>query len=292
MVTYFTDTDCDVTREVAAKYNYKLISMPYTMGDKTIHPYEDFETFDDKAFYGTLRTLSKDQLPTTSAHGKEKYIEVFEPEFAAGNDVFYVHFSTAMSASFGFMNMAVEELKAKYPERKFYEIDTKGITIPSYNIVCEVGDMRAAGKTPEEILKWAETEVDKFATYFYANDLKFFRKSGRVGGLAALFGGAIGIRPIIYMSAQGKMESIGKEIGKEKAINRLVTYVEELGENIKDHRIVIGHCDCYDDALKIIAKLEEKFGKLDNIEVHPVNPTAGCHCGPSAIGICFHAKHR
>ena len=197
-----------------------------------------------------------------------------------------------MSATFGFMNMALAELKEKYPERKFYEIDTKAITISSLSMVLEISEMVKAGKSVDEVLKWAETEVDKFATYFYANDLKFFRKSGRVGGLAAIFGGAIGIRPIIYMGDDGKMTNIGKEIGKEKSIDRLVNYVAELGDNIKDHRIILAHCDCPEDIEKIVAKLEAKFGKLDNIMLSPVNPTSGAHCGPGAVGISFHAIHR
>lgn len=292
MITYFTDTDCDVTPEVAKKYGYKLISMPYSLDGANVLPYVDFDTFEDKKFYQRLRELKANELPTTSALSKQAYIDYFEPEFAAGNDICYIHFSAKMTATFGFMNMALEELKQKYPERKFYEIDTKGITIPSYNIACEIGDMILAGNSVEEILKWSETEVDKFATYFFANDLKFFRKSGRVGGFAAFFGGVIGIRPIIYMSAEGKMESVGKAIGKEKALDTLVGYVEELGDDIKNHRIVIGHCDCLADAERVVEKLEAKFGKLDNVEIHPVNPTAGSHCGPNSMGVCFHAKHR
>ena len=292
MITYFTDTDCDISAAEAQKYGYKLISMPYSIGDKTVYPYVDFDVFDDKAFYEDLRRLPKDGLPSTSALSKDKYIEYFEPEFAKGNDILYVHFSAKMTATFGFMEMALNELKEKYPERKFYEIDTKGITIPSYAIVCEVGEMILKNTPVEEILKWAETEVDKFATYFYANDLKFFRKSGRVSGLAAMFGTILGIRPILTMNAEGVMASIGKERGKDNAVNKIVEYVTELGEDIKDHKIVIGHADAADDVKLIISRLEEKFGKLDNIVVVPVNPTAGSHCGPDTLGVCFHAKHR
>ncbi|MBP5373021.1 MAG: DegV family protein [Clostridia bacterium] len=292
MITYFTDTDCDVTSEIAAKYGYKLISMPYSLNDTTVYPYVDFDEFDDKTFYQTLREIPKEKLPTTSALTKEKYIEYFEPEFAKGNDIFYVHFSAKMTATFGFMKLALDELEKKYPERKFYEVDTKGITIAAYNIACEIGEMILAGKTPDDILLWAETEVDKFATYFYANDLKFFRKSGRVGNLAAIMGSIIGIRPIITMDSNGVMTNIGKVRGKETAISKLISYVEELGEDIKDHKIIIGHCDSVHDALRIKEGLMEKFGELDNIEIIPVNPTAGSHCGPDTLGVCFHAKHR
>lgn len=219
MLRLFTDTDTDITPAVAAEYGYRLISMPYSIDAKTVYPYVDFDEFESRKFYDLLRS---GVLPTTSAISKERYIEYFEPEFAAGNDILYVHFSRAMTVTFNAMDQAVAELKAKYPGRNFYEIDTKGITTISYTIVREVGDLFKAGKSLEEVLAWAETEVDKFAMYFFADDLKFFRRSGRVSGLAATMGTLIGIRPIIYMSPEGRMVSCGKEKGRIKAMERLV----------------------------------------------------------------------
>ena len=219
MLKLFTDTDCDVTPELAKEYGYSLISMPYAIDGKTVYPYEDFDTFDSKAFYDLLRAGA---IPNTSAISRERYVAAFEPVFAAGDDILYVHFSRAMTATFDAMDQAVQELLQKYPERRFYDIDTKGITIISLNIVLEVGDMVKAGKPVEEIMEWAKTEVDHFAIYFFADDLKFFKHSGRVSGLAALMGTLIGVRPIIYMSAEGKMVSIGSEHGRPRAIARLL----------------------------------------------------------------------
>jgi DegV family protein with EDD domain len=245
MLTFFSDTDCDITPKECAAYGIKLISMPYTIDNQVIHPYVDFEEFDSHKFYDMLRAGT---MPTTSAMSEEAYMGYFEPEFAAGNDILYVHFSSGTSNTFNIMHQALEKLKAKYPERKFYEVDTLGITALSYNIVLEVADMLKAGKTAEEIVEWAKVEVPKFPMYFFADDLKFFRRSGRVSGLAATMGGFIGIRPIIYLNDEGKMVSIGKETGRAKAIARLVKYVEELGEDVKAHRVVIGHSDCPDIA--------------------------------------------
>ena len=128
--------------------------------------------------------------------------------------------------------------------------------------------------------------------YYFADDLKFFRRSGRVSGLAATMGGFIGIRPIIYLDDNGNMVSIGKETGRAKAIARLVQYVEDLGEDLKAHRVLIGHTDCLDIATEAERQLKEKFGQDLNVIINDVNPTIGSHCGPNAIGICFHAKHR
>lgn len=289
MVVLFTDTDTDITKQEAEALNIKLISMPYAIDGETTYPYVDFDKFDSHAFYEMLRNGT---LPTTSAISEEKYIEYFEPEFARGNDIIYVHFSAAMTVTFNNMNAALLRLKAKYPERKFYDIDTLGITIISKNIVLEIADLYNQGKTPEEICEFAKNEVLHFAQYFFADDLKFFRRSGRVSGLAATMGTLIGIRPIIYMSAEGKMESIGKVNGRKNAMDKLISYVEELGDDIKNHRIIIGHTDAPELAAEVSGLLREKFGNELNIEITVTNPTAGSHCGPNGVGVSFHAIHR
>ena len=289
MLVFYSDTDCDITPKECAEYGIKMISMPYTVGDQVIYPYIDFQEFDSHAFYDMLRAGT---MPTTSAMSEEAYIQYFEPDFQAGNDILYVHFSSGTSNPFTILHQARDKLKVKYPERKFYHIDTLGITALSYNIVLECAEQYKAGKTAEEIVEWAKVEVPKFPMYFFADDLKFFRRSGRVSGLAATMGGLIGIRPIIYLNDEGKMVSIGKEKGRAKAIARLVQYVEELGEDVKAHRVLIGHSDSPEIAAEAERMLKEKFGQDLNVITNVVNPTIGSHCGPNAIGICFHAKHR
>ena len=285
MLTLFSDTDCDVTPAIAKEYGFKIIPMPYAVDGKLYHPYVESQDYDHKAFYDLLR---QGTIPTTSAISDAVYVKYFEPEFAAGNDIFYVHFSSGMSNTFENMNRAVKELLEKYPERKFWTVDTLGISAQSLNIVFEIGDLFKAGKTPEEVLEWAKVEVQKFPLYFIADDLKFFRRSGR----AATMGNFIGIRPVIYVNEQGKMVQIGKEVGRNKAIDRMVQYVEELGENVKDHRVVIGHADCQELVDILVGKLREKFGDDLRIYVTMVNPTIGSHCGPNGMGVCFHGKHR
>lgn len=289
MLILFTDTDTDTTPEIAKKYGYHLISMPYTWEEQEIFPYEDFEVFDYQAFYERLRTGA---IPSTSGISPSKYMEYFEPHFQNGDDILYVHFSGALSGTFNAMNVAINELAEKYPERKFYTIDTKGITICSLNIVKEVGDLYQQGKTIDEIMSWAKEEVDKFAIYFYADDLKFFQKSGRVSNIKAKMGDFFGIKPIINIGSDGKMVSIAKGKGRMGALRKIINYVEELQDNIKDHRIIIGHTDALEIAKIFEGMLKEKFGDDLDIEFVVVNPTAGCHCGPDGIGVCFHAKHR
>ena len=288
MLKLYTDTDTDICPSLAAEYGYKLISMPYSIEAKTTYPYVDFDTFDAHAFYDRLRG---GVLPTTSAISKEQYMNYFIKDFIEGNEILYVHFSRAMTNTFDAMDQAIAELKEKYPKARFEEIDTKGITTISYAIVREVGDLVKAGKSLDEVLDWAKTEVDKFAMYFFADDLKFFRRSGRVSGLAATMGTLIGVRPLIHMSQEGKMVSVGTAKGRNNAMLYLLNKVGELGDDIDSHRICIGHTDAPEIARQLGAMITEKYGH-QNIVYVDVNPTAGSHCGPNGVGVCFHAIHR
>lgn len=289
MLVLFTDTDTDITPAQAKELGYHLISMPYSIDGVTTYPYEDFEEFDAHAFYDKLRS---GVLPNTSAISTQKYKDYFEPFFKNGDDILYVHFSRNMTATFDNMDIAVKELLEQYPDCKFYEIDTMGITLCSLLPVLEIGDMVKDGKSIEEILKWAETEIGKVGCYFFADDLKFFKHSGRVSGIAGTMGTLLGIRPIIYMNEEGKMVSVGKEKGRVRAMERLVKTVEELGEDVKDHRVLVGHADCREIAEEIEKMLKERYGDDLRTEIIDVNPTAGSHCGPNTVGVCFHAKRR
>lgn len=289
MLVFFTDTDCDITPDIAKEYGFELISMPYFVNEKEINPYVDWQDFNSKEFYDMLRG---GVIPKTSAISPSKYIEYFEPHFKAGNDIIYVHFSKNMSGTFNAMNLALEELYEKYPERKFYSIDTKAITALSYLIIKEIGKLYKEGKTALELIKWAETEVQKYAIYFYVDDLTFFRQSGRVSGLAGVFGNLLNIHPIIHINSDGIMTNIAKARGKNNTINKIIEMIDEIQDNIASHKIIVAHSDAYDIALLVKNKLIEKYGEGLDIEFVVVNPTAGSHCGPNCVGVAFHAKHR
>ena len=289
MLKLFTDTDTDVTPSLARELGYQLMIMPYTIDDNEVYPYLDSDEFDFKTYYETLR---KGALPKTSALNPLTYREYFEPHFKNGDDILYVHFSAAMSGTFSAMKLAIDELKEEYPDRKFYTIDTKGISILSLQIVLEVSKLYKQGKTVDEILAWANEEVDKYAIFFYADNLKFFRRSGRVSGIAGVMGDLLDIKPIIHINNEGKMVQLTKSRGRKATLKKIIDLVSDYQEDIAEHKVLVAHCDAYELALVAVGYLKERFGDDLDVTVVQVNPTIGGHCGPDCIGVSFHAKGR
>lgn len=289
MFRLFVDSDCDITIKMAREYGAELISMPYFVNDQEIFPYLDYEEFDAHPYYNMLR---KGTIPTTAALSPATYTKLFEPYFANGDEILYIHFSAAMTNTFEAMDQAIRGLSAKYPAARFVHFDTMSMTTGAYVITKEMLKLFKAGKTLDEIVAWGEAEKQHFACYFFVDDLKFFAKSGRVSGFSAFMGGLIGIKPLISINEKGIMGSIGKARGQGNALNALVKYVEDLGDDIKNYEFVVGHTDAPLLVKKLVGMLKAKFGEDLNIEKVIVNPTAGAHSGPDGVSVAFHAKHR
>ena len=186
MYKLFFDSDSDVTLEVAKKYNATLISMPYALNGEEVSPYKDWKVFDAHTFYDALR--KGDANPTTSALNEREYIEYFEPVLKEGKDILYVHFSRQMSATFNSCDAAIKTLLAQYPERRIQLIDTKAISISALLTCIRIGELVNEGKSIDEIVAVSEDIIMTSSVYFYADNLKFFARSGRVSGFSAFMG--------------------------------------------------------------------------------------------------------
>ena len=90
---------------------------------------------------------------------------------------------------------------------------------------------------------------------------------------------------------EGKMVSIDSAIGRRKALDKILGYVEKKQDDFKKYPVLIANADSLALVDEFVAKLKEKFGEFEYTVVD-VNPTAGCHCGPDVIGIAFHGKER
>lgn len=289
MYQIFLDTDSDFTPELCEKYGAKLISMPYEINGKTIYPYEttpevDFDEFNN--------LLLKGIMGTTFAVNVDKYMEYFEPVLKEGKDIVMIHFSCEMSSTFVNYEKAKDILLKKYPERKFYSVDMKAISAGALSIALDALEYAKKGVSAEELIKYVEQEREHFACYYFVDNLKHFARSGRVTGVAAFIGGIIGIRPIISMASDGKMNIVSKAKGRVNALNSLMDYVDKLGDKVTLYPINILYGADPSIANELKDMLIKKYGEDIEISVQHINPTAGVHCGPTVVGISFHSISR
>jgi hypothetical protein len=91
-----------------------------------------------------------------------------------------------------------------------------------------------AEKADRKCVKIGRRVLDTMGVYFVVDTLKYLHKGGRIGGASAFLGSALDLKPILYLSQEGKIEALEKVRTKKKAVSRLVDLAVEKagGENM------------------------------------------------------------
>ena len=188
------------------------------------------------------------------------------------------------------MKTALKELKEKYPERTVKYVSTKSISLGAGLISYKAAQLHNAGATDDEVIEFVEQFRDKMKTYFVVDSLQHLKRGGRVSSTQAVIGGMLNIKPILYVTKEGKLETLGKAAGMKKAVADFVNKVQEECDFEYDCPIGILHADSLQEAELLKEKVQEVVGKDHEIWVQNVGPTVGTHCGPGTLGIAFVAK--
>ena len=287
MYRLFCDSNCELWYKTVDELGLNVIKMPYTLGEKEYF-YDMGRETDFAAFFKAMR---EGAVPKTSALNEYSYIEYFEPVLAAGEDVFYITFSHAMSATFNAMEQAISQLKEKYPDRVIRTVDTKTISLGAGFIVYYAALKYREGATMDELEAYVNELVPHTATYFAVEDLTYLYRGGRVSGVSKVFGNLLGIKPILCFDGEGKIVNVEKQKGFKKAMAALRGYLDAKGSELDKYKIFVLQADCEDAANSFVADIKAAHPEAD-VVVQPVGPVIGSHCGPGTIGLIFHAKER
>lgn len=287
MYKLFCDSNCELWHTVVERLGLNVIRMPYII-ENNEYFYDLGKDTDFKAFYSAMRGGT---VPKTSALNEYDYIEYFEPVLAAGYDVLYITFSHAMSATFMAMDMAVADLKKKYPDREIRAIDTKTISLGAGFIVYYAALKYGEGATMDELTAYVNELIPRTATYFAVDNFTYLYRGGRVSGISRVIGNLFGIKPILYFNEEGKIVTADKQKGFKKAVASLLSRLEEKGDDADKYKIFVLQADCEEVAQAFVADIKAKYPAAD-VVLQPVGPVIGSHCGPGTLGLIFHAKER
>lgn len=287
MYQLFCDSNCELWHTTVKELGINLIRMPYIV-DGEEYLYDMGEATDFKAFFEKMRQGS---TPTTAALNEYAYTEYFEPILARGEDIYYITFSHAMSATFNPMKKAIEALKVKYPDREIRFKDSKLISMGS-GFVTYYGALKyKEGATMDELDAYLDELIPHVATYFVVDDLTYLHRGGRISSATKIVGNLLGIKLILHFNDEGKIVNINKGKGFKKALHILLDYLKEKGSELEKYKLYVLNADNEKEAEFFVNAIKEQFGDLD-IVTQPIGPVIGSHCGPGTVGLIFHTKEK
>jgi DegV family protein with EDD domain len=284
-----TDSASNLPKSYAEKNNVGIISLKYTLEGVEYDSYVENENDDSlKKFYARMREKASTSTSNINAATfEERFTEVLEKD----KDLLYISFSSGLSSSYSFAESTASELKEKYPDRKIIVVDTLCVTYALGLLIHHVVKMRDGGSSIEEIRDWLEANKKKMCHLFTVEDLVYLKRGGRISPATALVGTLLGVKPVMHVTNEGKLEKYDKVKGRKKSLAALVDKLAEMIENPKEQTVAIIHGDCEDDATYVKNLIMEKAGVKDVI-MDFLTPIIGAHSGPGTIAMFFMGKER
>ena len=279
-----TSSTADLTREYLDGHAIPFIPYSYTVGDKVFE--DDCREESRARVYQGMR--NGDRLKTSMIN-EFVYYDFFKSLLETGKDVIFLDMSREMSASFVNANEAAEELRAEYPERRLYVMDTYCISGGLGLLVENMVKRAENGASFDEVVAWGEENKLKIAHRFTVDDLNYLKAGGRVSNASALVGSLLSIKPVLYVPDRGTLDVVKKARGRKAALKAItdgiihdLSAVDPTGTEIH-----ILHADCMADAEHVRDTVKAAYPQLGEITITSLGVVIGAHCGPGLLAVFY-----
>ena len=281
-----TDSGCDISPERLLEWGVHCESLTFRFnGSEQEYGNGDMAT---KEFYQKMRDGG---VAKTAAINTETFSAAFKSVLDEGLDVLYIGFSSGISNTFNAGRLAAEELRAQYPERKIFAIDSLCASAGEGLLVYLAVLKAREGATVEEVAKYVEEVRPHLCHWFTVDNLVYLKRGGRVSPTTALIGNALHIKPVMHVDNDGKLIKVGTAHGRKKSIAAMAEKYKLLAKNPATGHVFISHGDCEEDATLLAKMLKEQNGVEVEL-ITDVGPVIGAHSGPGTLALFFVGNER
>lgn len=280
MIHILTDSSADFLPAEAARLQVQVVPLNLTFEDGTV--VRDGLDLTSDEFY--TRLAACDKLPTTSQPSPDVFMPYFEQAKQAGEPTVAILISGALSGTLQSAQIAAQEVGYE----DLYLVDSQNATLGLRLLVELALRLRDEGKTAAQIAETLEEEKGKVRLLAVVDDLKYFRKGGRLPAAAAFAGTIMGIKPVVSVIG-GKVALAGKARGLPGAYVALFKLMDQQGGLDAAKGYVLGYTAHRKGAEPLHRYLTGNL-HLPPCPVYHIGTVVGTHVGPGAAGIAFFAK--
>ena len=281
----YTDSCADLTKEMYEELGLKALQLDIVVeGEEPVSN----DKVDIKEIYAKLRAKKS---ASTAAVNIEKFLEVFEADAKEGLDILYLGFSSGLSSTFSAGVVAMKELQEKYPDSKFYAVDTLCASMGQGLLVYHAAKKMQAGASIEEVRDFVENNKLNLCHWFTVDDLFFLKRGGRVSAATAVVGSLLNIKPVMHVDNAGKLINVSKVRGRKAAIDTMFENMRKSMIPGRNDVVFISHGDCIEDAQYLADRVRNELN-ISSIEINYVGPVIGSHSGPGTLALFFFGNER
>lgn len=212
-----------------------IICIPLTIhvGEDTII---DDETFNQKELIDKM--AKSKECPRSSCPSPQAYMD----EFSSVEDIYIITLSSKLSGSYNSAELAKKLYIEKHPNKNIAVIDSQSASVGQALIAMKIKELISQGKAFVEIEKLIYRFRDSLKTKFVLESLDNLRKNGRLNNLTAVICSALNIKPVMG-ATEGTIIKLDQARGIERALLKMVKYIEEDVKDCKTKILGIAHCN-------------------------------------------------
>lgn len=281
------DSNCDFYAQEYKNLDIYVGRLSYVLTSKSGELTDCVDNFsceqDYLNYYDLLRagTIAK-----TSILSEEAHYELFKQAYQDGNkNLLHVCQSYGLSPTLDKAKGAYNRLKEEYPDFNMEFVESSSTTIGEQMLVRIAVEMRDNGESLVDAKNKLESLKMHLQHYIIVGDLQHLKRGGRISGASAMVGSMLKIKPIIEFNKDGKLDTVAKVMGLNKALSFVVAEGLEIGKHPKDFKMYVGHTGNVELANKLADKIEEAFNYRP--EIRYIGAIIGAHLGPDAVAYTF-----
>lgn len=221
------------------------------------------------------------QLPQTSQPPVGHMLELLTGLVKEGKQVIFITVDSILSGTYQTACMVARQVMDEVKGADIRVIDSKTAACPICGIALELLEKTAAGMTLDEAEAYGLDLVKRTESYFSVNTLEYLHKGGRIGAVGALIGSIFGIRPIVHLDPEGKLEVADKCRTRKKVLKRMV---ELASAAAPFEAIFVAHAAATQDAEGLKAEMEALYPGIP-VMLTGIGTVLAAHLGPGVIGL-------
>jgi DegV family protein with EDD domain len=275
-VAVVTDSVAMLPERLSRGLGIGVVPIVLNLGNRSYRDGIDLSTAD---FYQLLRT--SEELPTTAAPSVGEFVQVYEEALTRGSTVVAIHVSSQMTSVHRIASMAAQAIT----RGQVHVVDSKSATMAEGFIAVAAARAARAGADLDAVMARAEEVRSSVRFFAFLETLEYLRRGGRVGGVAALMGNAIQLKPIVHL-VDGQIAALARPRTRRKATQALLDrMLGDVGD--RSVRVAVLHADSLDDAEELGRRVKDQFDCLE-LHVTELTPVMGTHTGPGLLGLAYY----
>ena len=282
-VKIIVDSASDLTAAYAKEHGIGFAPLKTTLGGTE---YRDGIEIVPDVFFEKLE--ANKELARTSQVNVEEFRVLFEKAVNDGDDVVVVTISSGLS---GTCQSAVAAA-AEFPGKVFV-VDSLSATAGEQVLICRALQLKEEGKTAKEIFDELDALRKRVRLFVRLETLEYLKRGGRISKTSAFVGGVLGIKPILTLNGEGKLETVGKARGIKQSHQMMNESILGCGGIDFSYPVVMTYAGDLSDGA-VDKYMEDSTAVLGDsagdVKVGQLGCVIGTHAGPGAIVISFVPK--